>query len=153
MLLSASMLVMKEKRVVHGCPTSIQMVKVYFPTSSSQSPSSEPKVNPILPNLFKRLPSDPDLPNIKQSKTCYSLLPKLNPYEIKIPFHNNICSTVNKESACNAGDLDSIPGSGRSPGEGNGNPLQYSCLENPHGQRSLSGYSTWGLKSQTQLSY
>ena len=34
-----------------------------------------------------------------------------------------------KESACNAGDLDSIPGSGRSPGGGNGNPLQYSCLE------------------------
>ena len=36
-----------------------------------------------------------------------------------------------KESACNAGDLGSISGSGRSPGEGNGNPLQYSCLENP----------------------
>ena len=36
-----------------------------------------------------------------------------------------------KVSACNVGDLDSIPGSGRSPGEGNGNPLQYSCLENP----------------------
>ena len=36
-----------------------------------------------------------------------------------------------KESACNAGNLDLIPGSGRSPGEGNGNPLQYSCLENP----------------------
>ena len=39
-----------------------------------------------------------------------------------------------KESACNAGDtgdVGSIPGSGRSPGEGNGNPLQYSCLENP----------------------
>ena len=35
-----------------------------------------------------------------------------------------------KESACNAGDLDLIPGSGRSPGEGNGNPLQYSSLEN-----------------------
>ena len=35
-----------------------------------------------------------------------------------------------KESTCNAGDLGSIPGSGRSPGEGNGNPLQYSCLEN-----------------------
>ena len=34
-------------------------------------------------------------------------------------------------SACNAGDLGSIPGSGRSPGEGNGSPLQYSCLENP----------------------
>ena len=36
-----------------------------------------------------------------------------------------------KASAYNAGDLASIPGSGRSPGEGNGNPLQYSCLENP----------------------
>ena len=36
-----------------------------------------------------------------------------------------------KESACDAGDPSSIPGSGRSPGEGNGNPLQYSCLQNP----------------------
>ena len=36
-----------------------------------------------------------------------------------------------KASDCNVGDLGSIPGSGRSPGEGNGNPLQYSCLENP----------------------
>ena len=36
-----------------------------------------------------------------------------------------------KASACNAGDLGSVPGLGRSPGEGNGNPLQYSCLGNP----------------------
>ena len=40
-------------------------------------------------------------------------------------------SSVGKESACNAGNLGSIPGLGKSPGEGNGNPLQYSCLENP----------------------
>ena len=40
-------------------------------------------------------------------------------------------SSVDKESACNAGDLGSIPGLGRSPGEGDGNSLQYSCLENP----------------------
>ena len=40
-------------------------------------------------------------------------------------------SSVGKESACNAGGPGSIPGLGRSPGEGNGNPLQYSCLENP----------------------
>ena len=40
-------------------------------------------------------------------------------------------SSDSKTSACNAGDLGSIPGSGRSPGEGNDNPLQYSCLENP----------------------
>ena len=43
------------------------------------------------------------------------------------------CSSAGKESACNVGDLASIPGSGRAPGEGNGNPLQYSCLENPRG--------------------
>ena len=40
-------------------------------------------------------------------------------------------SSVSKESACNAGDPGLIPGSGRSSGEGNGNPLQYSWLENP----------------------
>ena len=45
------------------------------------------------------------------------------------------------------GDLGSVPGWGRSPGGGHGNPLQYSCLENPHGQRSLAGYSPWGLKA------
>ena len=55
-------------------------------------------------------------------------------------------SSDGKDSACNAGDLGSIPGSGRSPGEGNSNPLQYSCLENPHGQRNLAGYSPWGRK-------
>ena len=50
------------------------------------------------------------------------------------------------ESTCNAGDLHSIPGLGISPGEEHGNPLQYSCLENPHGQRSLAGCSPWGHK-------
>ena len=57
-----------------------------------------------------------------------------------------------KASACNAGDLGSIPGLGRSPGEGNGNPLQYSCLENP-----MDGGAWWATvhevtKSQTWLS-
>ena len=46
-------------------------------------------------------------------------------------------------SAEDTGDLGLIPGSGRSPGGGNGNPLQYSCGK-PHGQRSLAGYSPWG---------
>ena len=49
--------------------------------------------------------------------------------------------SVGKESACNVGDLGSIPGLGRSPGGGSDNPLQYSCLENPHRQRSLVGCS------------
>ena len=56
---------------------------------------------------------------------------------------------VKKPSASTVRDLGSIPGSGRSPGERNGNPLQYSCLENRHGQRSPIGYSPGGCKSQT----
>ena len=60
--------------------------------------------------------------------------------------------SVGKESAWNAGDLGSIPGSGRSPGEGNGNPLQCSCLEN-----SMEGGAWWATvhgvpKSRTGLS-
>ena len=49
--------------------------------------------------------------------------------------------SVSKESACNAGDLGLIPGLGRSPGGGQGNPFQSSYLENPHGQRSLTSCS------------
>ena len=57
-----------------------------------------------------------------------------------------------KASACNVGDMGSIPGSGRPPGEGNGNPLQYSCLEN-----SMDGGAWWATvhgvaKSWTRLS-
>ena len=51
-----------------------------------------------------------------------------------------------KQSTYSAGYLHSIPELGRSPGGGHGNPLQYSCLENPHGQRSLMGYNPWGHK-------
>ena len=51
-----------------------------------------------------------------------------------------------KESACNVGDLGSIPGSGRFPEEGNGNPLQHSCHGEFQGQRSLAGYGLWGCK-------
>jgi len=56
-----------------------------------------------------------------------------------------------KESACNVGDLGSIPGLERSPRGGHGNPLQYSCLENSHGQRSLAGYSHGDAKSQAHM--
>ena len=56
-----------------------------------------------------------------------------------------------KASACNAGDLGSIPGSGRSPGEGNGNPLQYSCLENPTDRGTWWATVHGVAKSQTRL--
>ena len=57
-----------------------------------------------------------------------------------------------KESACGAGDERSIPGSGRSSGEGNGNPLQYSCLENPMGGGAWQATVHGVTKSWTQLS-
>ena len=55
-------------------------------------------------------------------------------------------------SACNAGDLGSILGLGRSPGEGNGTPLQYSCLENPMGGEAWWATVHGVAKSQTRLS-
>ena len=57
------------------------------------------------------------------------------------------CGSAGKESACNAGDLGSIPGLGKSPGEGKGYPLQYSGLEN-----SMDSVVYGVAKSQTQLS-
>ena len=68
-----------------------------------------------------------------------------------VHFMSIIGGSQGKESACRAGDPSSIPGSGRSPGEGNGNPLQYSCLENP-----MDGGTWWAIvhrvaKSQTRL--
>ena len=70
--------------------------------------------------------------------------PQFNSWVIKIPWRRDRLLTpvflgfpggsAGKESACNVGDLGSIPGSGRSPGGEHGNPLQYSCLENPMGR-------------------
>ena len=57
-----------------------------------------------------------------------------------------------KASTCNAGDLGSIPGSGRSPGEGNSNPLQYSCLENPMDRGACWATVHRVAKSRTRLS-
>ena len=57
-----------------------------------------------------------------------------------------------KESACNAGDLGSISGSGRFPGGGHGNPLQYSCLEIPMDKGAWQATAHGVAKSQTQLS-
>ena len=81
-------------------------------------------------------------------------------WEIGIDMYTLLCikwaspmaQQVKKESACSTedarhtGDGGSIPGQGRSPGGGHGNPLQYSWLEKSHGQRSLTGYSSWGDK-------
>ena len=82
---------------------------------------------------------DPKLSTYLKDNNCSVISVKqaraFSSWNIWTPFYDMLrgfChSSVGKESASNAGDLGSIPGWGRSPGEGNGNPLQYSCLENP----------------------
>ena len=75
------------------------------------------------------------------------------------PFGNSVVvlkdfsgSSDGKESSCNVGDLGLILGLGRSPGEGNGNPLQYSCLENPMEGGTWQAIVYGVTKSRTQLS-
>ena len=83
--------------------------------------------------------------NLKTIKKTANLNPKRRPLQIWINFlfipRSFPGGSDNKESACNAEDLDSIPGSARSPGEGNGNPLQYSCLED-----SIDREAWWAQK-------
>ena len=84
---------------------------------------------------------------------CTSPFPGLresSPFLHLSPHHSSLPrGSDGKVSACSAGDQGSIPGLGRSPGEGNGNPLQYSCLENSmdwEAPQSLVGCSPWGRK-------
>ena len=74
---------------------------------------------------------------------------KTNPYNSNVVKFND---SDGKESACNARDLGSIPGSGRSPGRGHGNPLQYSCLENPMDTGAWWATVHGVAKNQIQLS-
>ena len=62
------------------------------------------------------------------------------------------CSSDGKESACNTGDRGFMPGSGRSPAEGNGIPLQYSCLENSMDRRAWQAAAHGVAKTQTGVS-
>ena len=125
---------------------------------------------------FLQLLPLPPLPFTAPRLTCLGVLPVLSPPptpvccsirqsalgepgELAVPNLNNYSisssvggnwgfpdSSAGKESICKAGDLGLIPGLGRSCGGGHGNPLQYSCLENPHGQRSLADYGPWSRK-------
>ena len=111
-----------------------------------------PLVNDISPKeLFTRLRHphlDLACSPINRNEVLHcSLCPK-NKYMVTHFCH----SSVGKESACNAGDPGSIPGSGRSPGEGNGNPLQCSCLENPTDRGAWQATVHGVAKSQTRLS-
>ena len=74
---------------------------------------------------------------------------RLNHHQVL--FMDLLGGSDSKESACNAGDLGSVPELGRSPGEGNGNPLQYSCLENPTDRGTWRATVHGVAKSQTRL--
>ena len=71
------------------------------------------------------------------------------PYTFKPVLISTPGGSDGKESACNAGDQGSIPGRGRSPGEGNGNPLQYSCRESPMDREAWRATVHGVTKSQT----
>ena len=83
--------------------------------------------------------------DVAKSQTWLSNWDEL-PENVSKMFGSHPGGSDSKESTCIVGDLGLIPELGRSPGGRHGNPLQYSCLENPHGQRSMVGYSPWGCK-------
>ena len=91
-----------------------------------------------------------------QSQQCHTVLPTPSLWHRIFSYSSSplphlrigafLMALVVKNPPANAGDMGLIPGLGRSLGGGHGNPLQYSCLKNPQGQKSLEGYSPWGLK-------
>ena len=88
---------------------------------------------------------------VEKGESVNSLLTIANNTELYI-----WVSLAVKNLPANAGDVreaGSIPGWGRSPGGGNGNLLQYSWLENLHGQKSLAGYSPWGCQESDTTEY
>ena len=93
----------------------------------------------FLKKLKIELPYDPAIPLLSiYSEDTKILIEKIPASPMFIDFPGGSDSKV---SAYNAGDLGSIPGLGRSSGEGNGNPPQYSCLQKSHEWRSVIGYS------------
>ena len=82
----------------------------------------------------------------------YSVIGRINIVRYILPRGGFRGGSDNKESTCKAGDLSLIPGLGRSPGEGNGNPLQYSCLENPMDREAWWATVHEVTKNRTQLS-
>ena len=119
-----------------------------------------PPLSPLLPNSQLHSLGPPTLPSASSSSSrsrqrsahlseldCSFKIPgALSRHQFtgyRLVRHGWGCpgGSDSKESTCNVGDLSSIPGLGRSPGGGHGNPLQPSCLENPQGQRNLMGCS------------
>ena len=97
----------------------------------------------LIAQLVKNLPTMQETPvQFLGWKICWRRGRLPTPVFLGFP-----CGSAGKESACNKGDLGSIPGLGRSPGGGHGNPTPVFLPGESHRQRSLAGYSPWGHKS------
>ena len=122
------------------CQSLHMALYTWFHTSALEGRCYYPQyIREKKPELWNA-PTDRDLISDNTCVQCSCFFPYLMHY-MGFPGGSD-----SKESTCNVRELGSIPGLGRSPGGEHGNPLQYSCLENPHGQRSLVGYSPWGRK-------
>ena len=127
-------------------PTIIILLKYYF---NQEIPTIKKKNYRFLKIFF-----------LKKIKLRFHIQVLYNPFPMQDNYFGTVyiykdfpCSSVGKESACNAGDSGSISGLGRSPGEGNSNPPHCSCLENPMDRGAWQAtYSPWVCKSQTRLS-
>ena len=96
---------------------------------------------------WKRDGKEKHIPGLEPANMCITQYTYVHSSRWRAVYHVGFPGGLDgKESGCNAGDPGVISESERPPEEGNGNPLQYSCLENPHKQRSLAGYSPWGHK-------
>ena len=129
--------------LLHPCYQSVQENYFWFSSCQQQEISMQEKLPCFNFQAIHR-----------SSNKALQKLPLKSKYKFPRNYHDpNIDfpgGSDGKESAFNVGDLGSIPGLGRSLGGGHDNTLQYSCLENPHRQRSLVGYIVHGVsKSQT----
>ena len=115
------------RRVGHDSVTKSQQAMHGTPHHQHPTPSSMPTSCPFITKAFF-YPRCEWQPSCLKSHRSFNFFPVIPSTHIRTSFHG---SSVGKESACRSvGDPGSIPGSGRSPGEGDGSPLQYSCLEN-----------------------
>ena len=137
--------------VAQSCPTPCNHMDCSPPGSSihgdSPGQNTGMSCHALLQGIFPTKGWKPGLPPCRC--VLYHLSHQGSPgigYPLLYSGVSLVAQTVKIKSACNVGDLGSIPGLERSPEGGLGNPVKYSCLENPHGQRSLTGYSPWGHK-------
>ena len=152
---------------VHGILQARILEWAAMPSSRGSSLDRTQGSNPGLLGLLQwQLGSLPLAPSGKQDQTKHggkdrvSINHVQSPLPVSLQFFSYylymaegvLCSSNRKESACNARDQSSIPGSGRSSGERNGNPLRYSCLENSTDREAWRATVHGVTKSQTQVS-